>query len=353
MGARIQAVAGVVPERMYKQGDVVATFFARLPGWRPEWEERFAAATVERRGCVVDLEAFYLSPNGEPARPTTEVRMRAFGPAARQLAARAARGALERAGTEGRVPVSTVVAVSCTGYAGPGLDAHVVEDLSLPASTHRLAIGHMGCYAALPALRTAAALTSSGTGPALVVCTELCSLHVQPARSTADAVSQALFGDGAAAAVLSCEGPGLEVVDAATWTAWTDSSRMTWEVGDQGFAMWLSPRVPALVAPIAERVVDELLAAHGLRRAQVAHWVLHPGGPEIVERLGRRLAVPERDQERALGVLADGGNRSSATVLFVLEALLQEGMPSPGEWVVALAFGTGLTCEVLLLRSVR
>jgi alkylresorcinol/alkylpyrone synthase len=282
---------------------------------------------------------------------TTADRMRVFAPAARRLGAEAARRALARAGPLAEAEVGDLLAVSCTGYSGPGLDVHLADDLGLSERVRRLAIGHMGCYAALPALRTAAALTTTSGRRALVACVELCTLHVQPASSREDAVYQALFGDGAAAAVVGPGGAGPAIVGSATVTVPRSEERMGWLVEDDGFHMSLSPRVPALVERGVGRLVGDLLGPYGLIPADVAHWAVHPGGPEIVDRVQRRLDLSDAQVARSREVLADGGNRSSATVLFILELLLGDGEVEPGQWVVALAFGTGLTLEALLLRA--
>ena len=345
MTARLQALGTAVPEHyVFKQTEIVEAFFARQPGWDPAWAEVFAASGVERRASVVD-PAWY----GRPR--STADRMREFAPAARRLGAEAARRALERAGPGAATEVGDLLAVSCTGYSGPGLDVHLVDDLELGDRVQRLAIGHMGCYAALPALRTAAALATASGRRALVTCVELCTLHVQPARSREDAVYQALFGDGAAAALVGGGGDGPAIVGSATVTVPRSEERMGWLVEDDGFHMWLSPRVPALVERGVGRLVEDLLHPHGLDAADVAHWAVHPGGPEIIDRVQRRFGLGDAQVARSRDVLADGGNRSSATVLFILEQLLGSGEAGPGQWIVALAFGTGLTLEALLLRT--
>jgi alkylresorcinol/alkylpyrone synthase len=342
---RIQALGTAMPDHfVFKQAEIVEGFFARQPGWDPAWAEVFAASGVERRASVVD-PSWYARPR------TTADRMRAFVPAARRLGAEAARRALERAGPGAASEVGDLLAVSCTGYSGPGLDVHLADDLGLGGRVQRLAVGHMGCYAALPALRTAAALAGASGRRALVTCVELCTLHVQPARSREEAVYQALFGDGAAAALVGPGGDGPRVVDAATVTVPNSEERMGWLIEDHGFHMWLSPRVPALVERGVGGLVEDLLGPHGLAPADVAHWAVHPGGPEIVDRVQRRLGLSDAQVARSREVLADGGNRSSATVLFILELLLHHGEVEPGQWIVALAFGTGLTLEALLLRA--
>jgi predicted naringenin-chalcone synthase len=344
MTARIQALGTAMPDYVFKQAEIVEGFFAQQPGWDPDWAEVFAASGVERRASVID-PSYYAQPR------TTADRMRVFAPAARRLGAEAAGRALDRAGPGAAAEVGDLLAVSCTGYSGPGLDVHLADELGLGERVQRLAIGHMGCYAALPALRTAAALSTASGRRALVTCVELCTLHVQPARSREEAVYQALFGDGAAAAVVGPSGPGPAIVASSTVTVPHSEERMGWLVEDDGFHMWLSPRVPALVERGVGRLVDDLLGPHGLTPADVANWAVHPGGPEIVDRVQRRLDLSDAQLARSREVLADGGNRSSATVLFILELLLGTGEVEPGQWLVALAFGTGLTLEALLLRT--
>jgi predicted naringenin-chalcone synthase len=406
--ARLQALGTAMPERVYKQSEIVESFFGSLPGWDPGWSEVFEASGIERRAAVIDVHAFYAG------QPSTAERMRAFTPAARRLGTEAARRALELAGPDAVAEVGDLVVVSCTGYAGPGLDLHLACDLGLGLGTRRLALGHMGCYASLPALRTAAALVAASGQRALVVSVELCSLHLQPATSRQEAVSQALFGDGAAAALIgpgeatgasaaidlvSSAGPatgvpgprgrgpgglggpaaprglgspagpggpggpggpagpgqavpsGLAIVAARTATLPGSQDRMGWLIDDDGFHMSLSPRVPALVDRGLGALVEQLLGPHGLAPADIAHWAVHPGGPEILDRVQRRLGLTDAQLAPSREVLADGGNRSSATVLFILESVVASGELRPGQWLVTLGFGTGLTLEALLLRA--
>jgi predicted naringenin-chalcone synthase len=344
MTARLQALGTAMPDNVLKQTEIVEGLFGRLPGWDPGWAEVFENSGVERRASVVD--AGYLAQPG-----STAERMQIFAPAARKLGAEAARRALQRAGPDAAAEVGDLLAVSCTGYSGPGLDLHLAADLELDQRVQRLAIGHMGCYAALPALRTAAALAGASGRRALVTCVELCTLHVQPMRTREDAVYLALFGDGAAAALVGPGGPGPTIAGSATVTVPRSEERMGWTILDHGFQMWLSPRVPALVERGVSQLVEDLLGPRGLAAADVAHWAVHPGGPEIVDRVQRRLELSDAQVARSYEVLADGGNRSSATVLFILEQLLGSGEVEPGQWIVALAFGTGLTLEALLLRA--
>jgi alkylresorcinol/alkylpyrone synthase len=342
--ARIAGVGSVLAGHVHKQADVVGDFYHQLPGWKEEWDDVFAASGIDRRATVIgDLAGFYARPVG------TAERMRAYTPAARRLGAAAAGRALQQA--PGQPPAGDLVVVSCTGYEGPGLDVHLAADLGLGPAVRRLFVGHMGCYAALPALRTAAALSAASGQPALLACVELCTLHLQPPTRREEAVAAAIFGDGAAAAVVAPDGDGPALVGARTVTVPDSADRMRWHVGDDGFRMWLSPRVPALVQRAVGPLVTDLLSPHGLDAGDVAHWIVHPGGPEILDRVQRRLGLPDGALARSWDTLADGGNRSSATVLFTLDGLLASGDVHPGDWLVVLAFGTGLTLEALLLRA--
>jgi alkylresorcinol/alkylpyrone synthase len=346
--ARIAGVGSALPEHVYKTAESLE-LLGRMPGWDPAWNEVCLASGVERRATVIeDLDAFYLAGRS----PTTAERMRAFEGPARRLGAQAARRAMDRAGPAGAPgAVADLVAVSCTGYTGPGLDLHLADELGLDRSVRRLHVGHMGCYAAVPALRTAAALAGVSGRSALVTCVELCTLHLQPPTRREEVVQIALFADGAGAALVSPDGDGPELVGSHTLTVPSSHERMGWVVADDGFRMWLSPRVPAIIERGVEALVAGLLGPQGLDVADVRHWVVHPGGPEILERVQRRLRLPAGALDLSWEALADGGNRSSATVLAILDALLASGTVRAGEWVALLAFGTGLTMEALLLRA--
>ena len=286
----------------------------------------------------------------------TADRMRRFVDEAVPLAGDAVGKALAAAGLDA-ADVGSLVVASCTGYATPGVDILVARDLGMPTDVQRLHVGHMGCYAALPALGAASDFVVARDRPSVLVCVELTSLHVQPATDTARSgrptaadlqqmVAHALFADAAAAVVLEPRGSGWEVLDAVARTEVSTADHMTWDVGDLGFVMGLSPKVPDVLAVHARPVVEELLARNGLRVDQVPHWAVHPGGRRIVEVVGEALALTEDQTDPSYQVLDEVGNCSSATVLLVLERLHAD----VGEHAVAMAFGPGLTLCATLLR---
>ena len=291
----------------------------------------------------------------------TAQRMRRFLQEALPLGKDCVATALDDAGLAAS-DVGLFTVVSCTGYATPGLDILLSRDLGMKPDVQRLHIGHMGCYAALPGLGAVSDYVTARSKPAVLLCMELTSLHVQPATDTARSgrptgedlqqmVAHALFSDASAAVVLEPGKPGLEVVDTIARTDVATADHMTWDVTDLGFKMGLSPRVPDVLAKHARPVVEELLGRHGLALEDVAGWAIHPGGRRIVEVVGEVLELDEEQLAPSYDVLRDVGNCSSSTVLLVLERLQETREIPPGGHVVAMAFGPGLTLYATLLRQ--
>lgn len=309
----------------------------------------FSSAGVERRHAAVNplLEDVSGWSTGE--------RMRRWAAESVPLGKDATAAALAGAGLPAS-EVGMLAVVSCTGYATPGLDIRVASDLGLPADAQRLSIGHMGCYAAIPGLGAAADFVVARARPAVMLCCELTSLHVQPPDDDrGQVVSHALFGDAAAAVALSPEpAPGaLELLDVAAVTDPSTAGHMTWEVTDLGFRMGLSPEVPDVLARHVGPAVTGLLGRNGLGPADVEAWAVHPGGPRILDVVAEGLDLAPGALTGSRSVLANRGNCSSATVILVLDALRSAGLPRPGQAAVALAFGPGLTLYAALLRAVQ
>ena len=334
--------------------------------WDGFFRDHYADARVARR---VWQTSGILTRRGV-ADPTSEdlsswgtaARMQRFLAEALPLGKEAVSGALADAGLDA-AEVGLLTVVSCTGYVTPGLDILLARDLGMSDGVQRLHVGHMGCYAALPGLGATSDFVTARGKPAVMVCLELPSLHVQPAtesgrsgRPTSEDLQQmvahALFSDAAAAVVLQPGGDqepgggGLEVVDVLARTDASTADHMTWDVTDLGFKMGLSPAVPDVLARHARPVVEELLGRHGLTVEQVDGWAIHPGGRRIVEVVGEVLDLPESALAPSYEVLRDIGNCSSATVLLVLERV----QVRPGGTVVMMAFGPGLTLYAALLR---
>ncbi len=276
---------------------------------------------------------------------STERRMRRYLMEALPLGKAAVGDALAAAGLPA-ADVGLFAVCSCTGYATPGLDILLARDLGLAPDAQRLFIGHMGCYAALPGLGVVGDFVRARGRPAVLLCVELTSLHVQPATADVEQiVAHALFSDAAAAVVVRPEGPGYELVDVVSVTDPTTADHMTWDVTDLGFRMGLSHRVPDVLAGYVGPLVDRLLRRHGLTAAEIEGWAVHPGGPRVLDVVQAGLGLSEVDLAASRGVLAEHGNCSSPTVLMIFEALRRTGP----DRVVALAFGPGLTLYAALL----
>jgi predicted naringenin-chalcone synthase len=249
--------------------------------------------------------------------------------------------------------VTHVVTVSCTGFYAPRPDLDVVHGLGLAPSVERYHLGFMGCYAAFPALRMARAFCRADRNAVvLIAAVELCSLHLQPSRDVDTIVAASVFADGAVGAVVSARpptGPALRLDAFHDDLAPEGASDMAWTLGDQGFRMVLSSYVPSIVGAKAESAIAPLLSRSGLDRCDVGRWAVHPGGRAILDRLEDGLELEPDALSTSRRVLAEYGNMSSVTVLFVLaECLAQAGQPD--EPIVAVAFGPGLTVASGLLR---
>ena len=285
---------------------------------------------------------------------STERRMRRYQAEAIPLGKAAVGRALAAAGVAAG-DLGLFAVCSCTGYATPGLDILLARDMGMSPAVQRLFIGHMGCYAALPGLGTVSDFVTARGKPALLLCAELTSLHLQPPGSRTDIqqiVSHALFSDAAAAVVVTPRDRhhgGYAVREVAAITDTSTADHMTWEVTDQGFRMGLSPQVPSVLAKHVRGLVEEVLARHGRTIGDVDGWAVHPGGPKILDVVQERLGLDETALAESRGVLAAYGNCSSATVLLVLDELQRR--PRPPERIVMLAFGPGLTLYVTLLEG--
>lgn len=311
----------------------------------------FAAAGVRQRHTVLDRTTDH-----DIATWSTATRMRRYAECAPPLAHEAVATALTRAGL---VPeeIGQLVVASCTGYGGPGLDVQLVRSLPLRADVRRLLVGHMGCYAALPALAAADDFVVAHGRPAVVLCLELTTLHIQPPTTDPEqVVCHALFSDAATAMVVApgpaTSTPGLRLVDTTAVTDHAAGDRMTWEVTDLGFRLGLSRTVPEVLAGHVVATVDTLLTPHGLAVPDVRGWAVHPGGPRILDAVRERLRLPESAMAASRHVLAEHGNCSSATVPLVLRYLTEQPLRDEDP-VVALAFGPGLTITGMLFRVQR
>jgi predicted naringenin-chalcone synthase len=343
-------------------GTAVPDLAMRQSDWIPI-ADRIAPATVDRavterlarrsgiesRHCETadrpESPTFYPS---DPAGlgPTTSERMARFARAARPLASRAARQALDRSET---MPsqITHVVTASCTGFQAPGPDQWLIEDLSIPPNARRVNVGFMGCHAAVNALAVAAALARTDPqARVLVCCVEICSVHLHYGDRLDRLIANTLFSDGAAAAVVGAR-TGAAVLEAFDSVIIPDThDEMAWTVGNHGFEMTLGARVPEILQARVGPWVGSMLARPDMRSSHVGGWAIHPGGPRVIEAVLASMQLPEGAGAHSRDILRRFGNMSSATLLFILDQLERDRVPRP--WV-GMAFGPGLVGESLLV----
>ncbi len=345
----------VVSATIVGVGSAVPPTVPQERGWRffcERYQDRSFARRIwegtgiRSRHAVVDPTVEDISGWG------TEARMRRFREEALPLGKEALAACLVDARLEPS-DVDLFVAVSCTGYTTPGLDVLLARDVGMPPHLQRVHIGHMGCYAALPALATAADAVTARRLNAVVLCVELSSLHIQPPSDGIEqTVADALFADAAAAVALVPGGAGFEVVDVAALTDGSHADCMTWDVTDRGFRLGLSRQVPPLLREHVREFTTALLYRCGLGIDEVKAWAVHPGGPRILDAVADRLGLADGQLAASRHVLRHCGNCSSATVILILQKLLRTRSFTPGDHVVVLAFGPGLTLYGALLRAV-
>ena len=286
-------------------------------------------------GPALDTTGFYR----RGAFPSTAARMDAYAEHATDLAATA----LEKIGPG---PITHLIVASCTGFTAPGIDQRVAERLGLGGSLARTTVGFMGCYAAVPALRLAQqAVLADPTARVAVVAVELCTLHLQETRDIETVLSFLIFGDGAAAALVTAEPTGIALHGFHATTIPDTQDLITWRIGDQGFDMHLSGKVPATIAAALRRDAERndgegIMAGHN--PASIALWAVHAGGRTVLDAVEQGLRLPAAALAHSRAVLHDVGNVSSATLGFVLERMLASNTTGPG---IAIAFGPGLCAE--------
>jgi predicted naringenin-chalcone synthase len=251
--------------------------------------------------------------------------------------------------------ITHVITVSCTGFFAPGPEYEIVRHLGLKPSTQRYHLGFMGCFAAFPAMKMASAFCKDDPDAVvLIVCTELCSLHLQSKTEVDNLISASVFADGSAGLLMSSKKPenhGFEIIDFASSLTNEGERDMAWIIGDTGFDMTLSTYVPDIINKNLKAVIQPLLDEYGINADDIDYWALHPGGRAIIDKIEQSLELNQEQISASRTVLAEFGNMSSATVLFVLQNLLEKPLSS-GSKLIPMAFGPGLTIETALLKHI-
>lgn len=292
--------------------------------------------------------------------PGTGVRNDVYVREAPALFAAAARDALARANVDAAA-ITHVVTASCTGFFAPGPEFRLVRDLGLSSTVSREHLGFLGCAAALPALRSAARICAADPSAlVLVVCAEICTIHLRSSPDPDQIVSSAVFADGAAAAIVTAAPAAgvahLELDRFATAITEDGEAAMAWTIGDHGFEMTLTAEVPRVVGREVRAALRPVLedapgAGRGDDVSSDLHvssdllWAVHPGGRSILDRVEAACELAPDALRHSRDVLREFGNMSSATILFILQRLLDDPRSRDGSGLIAVAFAPGLTVE--------
>ncbi len=281
----------------------------------------------------VDADGFYRRGDF----PTTATRMRAYETHALDLAI----AAVIQLGPIALDTITHIIVASCTGFSAPGLDLQLAERLGLRAEIGHMIVGFMGCAAAVPALRAADALVRADpTAHVLVVNVELCSLHLRETEEVETALTFLLFGDGATAALVSADPTGIALGAFRSVIIPDSANLITWAIGDHGFEMFLSGRVPGRIADALRSGAGGLLGNDPVESFDL--WAVHAGGRTVLDAVEIGLGLAPGLLAPSRNILQNRGNMSSATLMFVLESMMAQGNRGRG---MALAFGPGMVAE--------
>jgi len=336
---RIAAVATAVPAHRFTQEELL-----RLAGYADERRRGFfSASDIAGRHLYIDPTRF------RPDETVDELNAR-FGRGALELGESAARAVLARAGwTPG--DVDFLATTTCTGRMTPSLDAHLIARLGCRAEIQRVHVGDTGCASAMVALQQAWNHLRAFPGHrAVVVAVEICSAAYFLDDRLESAVAHAIFADGAGAVALSAGGTGPAIVEHRTIFRSEHLPAMGFEYPGGRPRVVLSKDVRRIGATMMGEMARALMETQGLKANDIRHWALHSAGRRVLDRARTLLDLTDGQMAHARGVLREFGNMSSATILFVLERLLREETPVPGEWGVMIGLGPGFAAEGALLR---
>ena len=350
--AHLNRIATAVPEHDVHQAFVTFADTMLLdPRLRAVFRRMTGRAAIRRRYSFLDPQtgAHQFSSQGANefyklgCFPSTTQRMELFEKSApvlmRKAVDRLSLSEVERAG------ITHVLVTCCTGLYAPGLDFEIVEHLGLSPGVERTMIGFMGCYAAINALKLARHIVrSEPTAHVLMVNLELCTLHFQETQDLEQVLSFLVFADGAAASLISAREQGFALDSFHAVTMPGTRELITWKIGGLGFDMLLSGKVPAEVG----RALHE--SELQIQRDDIQLWAVHPGGRSVLDAVEKGLGLPSDALASSREVLSCFGNMSSATVMFVLQRMMQTAQR--GQQGCAMSFGPGLTAETMRFHVV-
>ena len=347
-----RGIGTATPTARYTKADCLDAFrqsewFARLDA-----RSHFIANTVLQRDNGMQARHLAVAALAEVFTIEPNTLAQRFVDNAPALAGLAAERALAQAGLEPG-DIGAIIVSTCTGYLCPGLSGYVVEGLGLRRDVQAFDLVGQGCAAALPNMQLGRALLGSGAAEhVLSVCVEVCSAAMYLDNDPGVLISACLFGDGAGAAVLSKAprdgGPRIAWKDSMSLMEPDEREALRFQQRDGMLRNILTRAVPSLAAEHAQSVLDVVLERAGLEIGDIATWILHAGGRDVLVAMERRLGLSSQDLRYSAAMLREYGNLSSAFVYFVLEAALADKAP-PGWWWLS-SFGAGFSCHGALLE---
>jgi alkylresorcinol/alkylpyrone synthase len=347
---RISSAVSALPPHYYSQ-PVLIEAFRKHWGKRLErfsvLEKLHAAAQVDGRYLALPLEEYPAKTWGEANNHWIEATL--------ELGQRAVCGAINAANVSPS-DIGAFFFVSITGVCSPSIEGRLINKMKLNPNMKRIPIFGLGCVAGAAGIARAADYVKAfPKQAALLLSVELCSLTAQPDDlSAANLISTGLFGDGGAAVVLcgrECGGEtGPEVVATRSTFYPNTEDVMGWDISEKGFRIILSREVPNVVLENLGRDADGFLADNGLKRADIKSWVIHTGGPKVLDATETALNLPKGALDISWKCLRKTGNLSSASVLFVLEETMKNRRPEPDTYGILAAMGPGFCSELVLLK---
>lgn len=359
--ADILSIATAVPAYCHRQGDILH-FMQDVYGLQKQDRRKlkflYDHCGIDKRYSVIPdygeegSERNFIPAGRDQPFPSLEERMRIYDREAVKISKKAITECIS--GLIGAAEITHLITVSCTGMSAPGLDLQLMRELSLAPDIFRTSVNFMGCYAAIHALKMARMICdSSPRANVVIVATELCTIHFQKEYSEDNAASSLLFGDGAAAVLISnCTSSerSLSLGGFYSQVATKGEADMAWQLSSQGFLMTLSGYVPQLISEDIHGLVQAAVNYNGVDLSDITHWCIHPGGKRILDLIQKQLQLPTEALNCSREVLVDYGNMSSPTVLFVLKKIMDTEI-APGSRILGMAFGPGLTMETFMAEK--
>ncbi len=354
-GIFIESIQTIVPNNRVEQTKAKDYLKASFSDLKKEEERKidivFKRSGISSRYTVMD--SFNEKGNflwGKDSKPPTKERMELYKDKANQLS----KACIEQYKIKDLESLDSIISVSCTGLTAPGLEIELAGHLKLSPKARRSSVNFMGCYGFFHALKQSAdQLKTGGSIKTLIVATELCSPHFQQKLDESNLLGNAIFADGSASCIISSRRPvsfpHYELIASGQYLINDGQNDLTWNVGNNGFEMVLSSRLPTLVSQRIKEITSDFLNEQEVQLNEIDHFAVHPGGKRILDEIVQSFGAKADQLSSSYKVLSEYGNMSSPTILFVLKDLTKH--LEQGEKILALAFGPGFTVEMALLKA--